>query len=66
MTTLDEMLEALDERLAYFTRRGCFMSDHGFEKFPDTYIDRAGANELFGHRKKLDGKDRAALFGYVL
>ena len=66
VTTLDEMLEALDERLAYFTRRGCFMSDHGFEKFPDTYIDRAGANELFGHRKTLDGKDRAALFGYVL
>ena len=64
--TLDGLLSALTERLDFFLSKGCFMSDHGFEKFPVEFISKEKADELFAKRKSLDEKDKSALFGFIL
>lgn len=64
--TLSDMLKALTERLAFFVSKGCFMADHGFERFPHAFVSKEEAEELFLRRGRIgeDGKD--ALFGYIL
>ena len=64
--TLSDMLEALTRRLDFFVSKGCYMSDHGFENFPAEYVSEAQANELFARRDKLDGREKSALFGFIL
>ena len=64
--TLDGLLSALVSRLDYFVSKGCFMSDHGFEKFPREIISKEEADKLFDKRKELDENGKNALFGYIL
>lgn len=64
--TLPDMLKALSERLDFFISKGCFMSDHGFERFPTEFISADEANALFLQRKSLCEKQKNALFGYIL
>ena len=64
--TLADMLEALTRRLDFFVSRGCCMSDHGFERFPDDYVSEAKASELFERRASLDEREKRGLFGFVL
>lgn len=63
---LPDMLGALTDRLDFFREKGCFMSDQGFEHFPTEFISENEANALFLRRKELDGKQKSALFGYIL
>jgi glucuronate isomerase len=64
--TLDDLLSALVNRLDFFVEKGCFMSDHGFEKFPRDIISKEEADKLFDRRKELDNNSKNALFGYIL
>ncbi len=64
--TLDDLLSALVNRLDFFVEKGCFMSDHGFEKFPREIISKEEADKLFDRRKELDENGKNALFGYIL
>ena len=66
VTDLSGMLDALTERLEFFVSKGCFMSDHGFEKFPRKYITKSRAEGLFARRDRLDGDEKNELFGYIL
>ena len=66
ITSLDDMLEALSIRLDFFVSKGCFMSDHGFEKFPEEYVSEKTASELFLRRESLTDGEKNALFGYIL
>lgn len=64
--TLEDLLSALVSRLDFFVEKGCFMSDHGFEKFPREIISKEEADKLFDRRKELDDNGKNALFGYIL
>ena len=64
--TLGDMLEALARRLDFFVSKGCFMSDHGFERFPDEYVSEREAAELFKRRESLSDSEKNALFGFIL
>lgn len=66
ITTAKEYLEALIERLDYFVSKGCKITDHGFEKFPDSYIDDATAEQLFAKRNVLSEEERGQFFGWLL
>ena len=66
ITSLGDMLEALTRRLDFFVSRGCFMSDHGFERFPDEYPSEHRASELFARRATLDEDEKSELFGFIL
>lgn len=64
--TLDDLLSALLNRLDFFVEKGCFMSDHGFEKFPREIISKEEVDKLFDRRKELDDNGKNTLFGYIL
>lgn len=55
-----DYLAALLDRLDYFRKKGCTISDHGFAAFPEEYITDAQAEQAFKNR---DGK---RLFGWLL
>ncbi len=63
---LSDLLKALCGRLSFFVSKGCFMSDHGFEKFPRRLVGYDEAEKLFARRKELCPDDKEALFGYIL
>ncbi len=66
ITTAKEYLNALIERLDYFVKRGCKITDHGFEKFPKAYIDDATAERLFAKRENLTEQEKEQFFGWLL
>ena len=66
IVTLADMLTALTKRLGYFISKGCFMSDHGFEKFPTETVPEETAADLFARRKSLTADEKQMLFGYIL
>lgn len=66
ITMAKQYLEALLERLDYFVSKGCKITDHGFEKFPDCYIDDATAEQLFAKRDNLNEQERELFFGWLL
>lgn len=64
--TLDDFLRAISIRLDYFVAHGCKITDHGFERFPNNYIDYNGAVYLFNHCKDLTEDEKEAFFGFLL
>lgn len=64
--TAKEYLGALIERLDYFVSKGCKITDHGFEKFPQLYIDDRTAEKLFLKRTELTESERGAFFGWLI
>ena len=49
-----------------FTARGCRITDHGFEKFPDSYATDAEAEEIFANRDSVTDSGREKFFGWLL
>lgn len=47
ITTLEEYIRSLHERINYFKEHGCKASDHSFEKVPVASINEEEAAELF-------------------
>lgn len=66
ITTASEYFNALIERLDYFVSKGCKITDHGFEKFPEEYIDDFTAEKLFARKDSLNEKEREQFFGWLL
>lgn len=64
--SLDDFLLALSLRLDYFVSKGCRISDHGFERFPDCYADEKTAADIFKRRGKLTAAEKTAFFGFLL
>ena len=64
--TLPQLLDALTKRLEFFVSKGCFMSDHGFERFPREFITGDRACSLFDRRGSLGEDEKKELFGYIL
>ena len=64
--TLDDLKEAIKARLDYFVKRGCRISDHGFNNFPIDIPSDEVANELFNRRHSLNDKEKDMLFGHLL
>ena len=59
-------MRAISIRLDYFVAHGCKITDHGFERFPNNYIDYNGAVYLFNHCKDLTEDEKEAFFGFLL
>ena len=66
ITTAAEYFNALVERLDYFVSKSCRITDHGFEKFPNEYIDDEEAENLFARRNDLSEQEREKFFGWLL
>ena len=66
VATLDGFLAALTQRLDYFVSKGCRISDHGFEHFPEVIATRDQASQLYARRGELSIDEKNALFGYLL
>ena len=66
VSTLDGFLTALTGRLDYFVSKGCRISDHGFEHFPESIATKEQAEQLYARRGELSAADKSALFGYLL
>ena len=64
--TLADMLCALENRLDYFVLKGCRISDHGFERFPEAYADYEQAKTLFEKRESWTAEEKDAFFGFLL
>jgi len=64
--TLDNLLNALSERLDFFVKKGCRMADHGMDKFPESYADYKEACLLFERRAELSDMEKEGLKGYLL
>ncbi|MGM9645759.1 MAG: glucuronate isomerase [Eubacteriales bacterium] len=63
---IDGLLDALKIRLDYFVKKGCRISDHGFEKFPSAYAGKEEAAQLFARRNSLSSDEKDRLFGFLL
>ena len=64
--TLDYRLHALTNRLDFFVSKGCRLSDHGFERFPQNYANFEEAKTFFKCRENLTPQGKDALFGFLL
>lgn len=64
--SLSDFTAALCARLDFFTQKGCFIADHGFEFFPNRYANKEEAEALFLKRNALSAEEKDALFGYLL
>ncbi len=47
LDSIDDVADALLERLEYFVKCGCLASDHGFEKIPFNIISAAECNRIY-------------------
>ncbi len=66
ITTAQQYLTALVERLDYFVKRGCKITDHGFEKFPKAYVDDDTAERIFQKGNDLTEQEKEQFFGWLL
>lgn len=66
ITSAAEYFTALTERLDYFVSKGCKITDHGFEKFPESYIDDESAEKLFAKRDSMNEEEKEQFFGWLL
>ena len=66
VSTLDGFMAALMGRLDYFVSKGCRISDHGFEHFPESIATKEQADLLYARRGELSVDEKSALFGYLL
>lgn len=66
ITTAEQYLGALVERLDFFVSKGCRITDHGFERFPYSYIDDGTAEQLFAKRDNLSEQEKDQFFGWLL
>ena len=64
--TLDDLKCALANRLDYFAEKGCVISDHGFDRFPEEYADKESADRYFANRETITEKEKQALIGHTL
>lgn len=66
ISTANDYLKALTERLDFFVSKGCKITDHGFEKFPSVYVDDNTAEQLFKKRDTLNQQEQEQFFGWLL
>ena len=66
VSTLDGFLVALTKRLDYFVSKGCRISDHGFEHFPESIATESRAELLYARRGEISPDEKSELFGYLL
>lgn len=64
--SLDDLLCALSSRLDFFVSKGCFIADHGFERFPTHYASRELAKQLFAKRGTWSEEEQDLFFGFLL
>lgn len=64
--SLEALQRALERRLDYFAGKGCRISDHGFDKFPAAYADKAEAERIFEKGMSATTEEKQAFFGYIL
>ena len=64
--TLDDLLNALSNRLDFFVKKGCRMADHGLDTFPKSYADKEQATKLFSRYDMLSLDESECLKGFLL
>lgn len=65
INTLEDLLNALSDRIEYFNSKGCKISDHGFERFPKHYVSYDEAKVLFKKQERTD-EEQEKMFGFLL
>ena len=66
ITTAAAYLRALVKRLDHFVRKGCRLTDHGLEKFPDAYATDEEAEQIFARYDKATAADKDKFLGWLL
>lgn len=66
LSNLDDLMKAISDRLDFFVKKGCKITDHGFRDFPKKYATYEEAKELYSKRNKLNKDELDSLFGYLL
>ena len=69
LATLQDLFDAMDERLAYFVKHGCHASDHGLDTFhytPATYEEANAVYQKALKGEKLTEKDLDVYQGALL
>ena len=66
VSTLDGLCAALTKRLDYFASKGCRISDHGFEHFPEVIATSGQAARLYARLREISAEEKSALVGYLL
>lgn len=66
ITSLDNLLTALEKRLDFFVSKGCRMADHGMDRFPEHYAAYEEAYMLFERKDTLSAEERDRLKGFLL
>ncbi|MDR8390073.1 glucuronate isomerase [Aliifodinibius sp. S!AR15-10] len=70
ISSLDDLLKALEQRIDYFHENGCRLSDHGLERLhylptPKTELD-SYYNQIRNNDKQLDNEQKQALTCHIL
>lgn len=60
------LINAIENRLTYFVKKGCFMSDQSFESFPKKYCSLSEAEILFQKRNCWSLEEKDCFFGFLL
>ena len=66
LNTLNDLKNALEERLDYFLSKGCKIADHGMDFLPLADIGEQCATELYGKREALNDNERQQLFSHLM
>lgn len=66
ISTLNDLMKAISERLDFFVSKGCKITDHGFRSFPKKYATYEEAKMLFLKRESLSEEEFDSLFGFLL
>ena len=66
ISTLNDLMKAISERLDFFVSKGCKITDHGFRSFPNKYATYEEAKMLFLKRESLSEEEFDSLFGFLL
>lgn len=66
ISSLEDLIHVIQERLDYFASKGCKISDHGFERFPKRYATFERAQELYKRKNNLTLEEKEEMFGFLL
>ena len=66
INNIDDLKVALEKRLQFFISKGCKISDHGMDFFPDFRVDEKRAGEIFTKYDEADDEEKYEFFSHMM